>query len=556
MNICNFNRCFENIEEPELGCNCCHKHFCEKDLKYCSPACCHPCWDTCKCMDEILKLKSGLDSIDTDINNIEGRITRYENTIRDNFSNLSQIIGSLAEKEENDIQTEKERAVGEEQRIEDRLDYYIQSNDDALEEERNARITGDNTEKSRAIDAENNILTILNNYITSNDNALAAEISRATIAENAIDDSLQVEIARAKAAEQVLDSVKANKVDVYTKQETYTKQEVEGRISDLINNAPAALDTLGEIADKLHDNDDVVSSIINSISQERQAREAADVNINNTLNTLTVNHNADISALNSAIQAEITRATNSEDVIRTKVNNTSNKNAIIGFGENKTVATVNGIDVTVGVSALPQSIDNSIINIGISGNTLVITKANGQTSTIELPSGYIQVLNQLSNAIDDANNRIDGLPTTYVNPYTLSWSGYNTGNYDGSSTKSFVIPDNTNQLINGAGYITSSGSITGNAATATKATQDGSGNVITNTYLTKANGITGISVSGAVMTITKGDGTTSTVNLGDLVGLAQRVAALESLWTDNGTTLTAKSGRSVTGAGFYDSTIS
>ena len=43
------------------------------------------------------------------------------------------------------------------------------------------------------------------------------------------------------------------------------------------------------------------------------------------------------------------------------------------------------------------------------------------------------------------------------------------------------IPTNTNQLTNGAGYVTSSGSV----ASATKATQDGSGNNIVNTYATK-----------------------------------------------------------------------
>lgn len=39
------------------------------------------------------------------------------------------------------------------------------------------------------------------------------------------------------------------------------------------------------------------------------------------------------------------------------------------------------------------------------------------------------------------------------NPYYLSWSGYNTGSYDGSQSKSFTIPNNTNQLTNGAGFI-------------------------------------------------------------------------------------------------------
>lgn len=60
------------------------------------------------------------------------------------------------------------------------------------------------------------------------------------------------------------------------------------------------------------------------------------------------------------------------------------------------------------------------------------------------------------------------IPTSLKSPNSLSWSGYNTGSYDGSSLKSFVIPSNTNQLTNGAGFITSSASISGNAATATK----------------------------------------------------------------------------------------
>lgn len=58
---------------------------------------------------------------------------------------------------------------------------------------------------------------------------------------------------------------------------------------------------------------------------------------------------------------------------------------------------------------------------------------------------------------------------TAKNPSALSWSGYSSGSYDGSAAKSISIPNNTNQLTNGAGFITASGSITGNAATATHA---------------------------------------------------------------------------------------
>jgi hypothetical protein len=47
---------------------------------------------------------------------------------------------------------------------------------------------------------------------------------------------------------------------------------------------------------------------------------------------------------------------------------------------------------------------------------------------------------------------------------TLSWSGYSSGSFDGSTAKSISIPNNTNQLANGAGFITSAASISGNAA--------------------------------------------------------------------------------------------
>lgn len=39
------------------------------------------------------------------------------------------------------------------------------------------------------------------------------------------------------------------------------------------------------------------------------------------------------------------------------------------------------------------------------------------------------------------------------NPYYLSWTGYSSGSYDGSASKSLTIPSNTDQLTNGAGFI-------------------------------------------------------------------------------------------------------
>lgn len=87
----------------------------------------------------------------------------------------------------------------------------------------------------------------------------------------------------------------------------------------------------------------------------------------------------------------------------------------------------------------------------------------------------------------------------------LSWSGYSSGSYNGSAAKSISIPNNTNQLANGAGFITSSASISGNAATATNADKlDG----------VHANGLlTALSNSDKGISITVGGTTKSVANI-------------------------------------------
>nr|DAG60899.1 MAG TPA: tail protein [Caudoviricetes sp.] len=79
-----------------------------------------------------------------------------------------------------------------------------------------------------------------------------------------------------------------------------------------------------------------------------------------------------------------------------------------------------------------------------------------------------QSVNYAASAGSVAWTNVSGRPSTMKNPSALSWSGYSSGSYDGSAAKSISIPNNTNQLTNGAGFITSSASITGNAGSATK----------------------------------------------------------------------------------------
>lgn len=90
-------------------------------------------------------------------------------------------------------------------------------------------------------------------------------------------------------------------------------------------------------------------------------------------------------------------------------------------------------------------------------------------------------------------------------------SATNTGtgaSFDGSGNATIKLPATIEASITG-NCSGSSGSCTGNAATATKATQDSAGNNINTTY------IKALSVSGRTITYTKGNGTTGTITTQD-----------------------------------------
>ena len=84
------------------------------------------------------------------------------------------------------------------------------------------------------------------------------------------------------------------------------------------------------------------------------------------------------------------------------------------------------------------------------------------------------------------------------------------------------------------------------SGTAAKATADASGNTITSTYETKANAITGLSVSGKTITYTKGNGTTGTITTQDTNTTYDAMTASEA------TTGTATTARSITAKVLHD----
>lgn len=83
--------------------------------------------------------------------------------------------------------------------------------------------------------------------------------------------------------------------------------------------------------------------------------------------------------------------------------------------------------------------------LGTNGNHLTWTK-NGTTNNITVP--YATAANKVIN--------------------TLTFTGYQSKSFNGSAAVSVAIPNNTNQLTNGAGFITSSASISGNAGSTTQ----------------------------------------------------------------------------------------
>lgn len=111
------------------------------------------------------------------------------------------------------------------------------------------------------------------------------------------------------------------------------------------------------------------------------------------------------------------------------------------------ISNVSGLqDALNGKAASSHNHNSSYVSaLGTNGNYLTWTK-NGTTNNITVP--YATAANKVTN--------------------TLTFTGYQSKSFNGSTAVSVAIPNNTNQLTNGAGFITSSASISGNAGSATK----------------------------------------------------------------------------------------
>ena len=124
----------------------------------------------------------------------------------------------------------------------------------ALNNEMNSLTTNINNEITRATNKENTITTNLNN-----------EVTRAKNAEKILTDNLNSEINRAKTKENDINTALNNR---YTKDQTFTKNEVLQKIQDVIGTAPEALNTLQEISKALNNDSNFAGTVTTELSNK------------------------------------------------------------------------------------------------------------------------------------------------------------------------------------------------------------------------------------------------------------------------------------------------
>ena len=152
---------------------------------------------------------------------------------------------------------------------------------------------------------------------------------------------------------------------------------------------------------------------------------------------------------------------------------------------------------------------------------------NQASNTITALTGYskpsstsaIGTSDSLNAALGKLEKGLDGKLSTSGTAAKASTLAIEAGTTDASRYVIFQESANSTSVLsacydadfkyNPVSNVLTVGSITGNAATATKATQDSAGQQINTTY------IKGLSVSGTTITYTKGDGTTGTIKTQD-----------------------------------------
>ncbi len=379
----------------------------------------------------------------------------------------------------------------------------------------------ENDEETRATNAERIIADKLTKEVNRASSAEATfrdnldrEVERATGSEKLIQSNIDAEVTRAKAKEAQIDNALA---DRYTKNQIFTKDEVLEKIQNVIGTAPAALDTLKEIADSLNNDSNFAGTMTNMLSEKVDKVAGKQLSTNDFDNTQKSNL-ADcntkkhthtnksvldgitstlITAWNSAvthISDAVKHITSAERTLWNTVSNkaekshTHTKNQIIDmptklsqFTNDNGFITRDQIDTSqnhthTNKSTLDKISDTDLNRIRSRG---VVTPETG--TTIPAISGM---------SMTQAYN--NGYPSNYGNIISLSGSGHGEifVGWSGTSGANAPVYVRSKRDVGNADWspwvqFYTSANPQPSTASATKATQDSDGNQINTTYVKK-----------------------------------------------------------------------
>ena len=282
---------------------------------------------------------------------------------------------------------------------------------------------------------------------------------------------------------------------------TYATQATTGKLTDLDTTDKGSLvAAINEVKGSILDTSNLVhttgdetisgvktftSTIVGTINNATNATNATKATQDGSGNVITTTYatQATTGKLADLVTTNKTTLVSAINEVRNAVPDVTN---VVHNTGNETVA---------GVKTFTSDLTTSSTGVNITNTTADVSVKKGGTPFVRLTTNGSLVVSGKANTMyfrPNGDSSSTGAATLDVN-----------GNF--TATK-FTGPLTGNVTGNVSG---SSGSCTGNAATATKATQDGSGNVITSTY------IKGLAISGQTITITKGDDTTSTITTQD-----------------------------------------
>ena len=355
-------------------------------------------------------LTASINSLSADLTSEEGRASLAEMGLS---NDISEVAGDLAQEvldRKSAVSTEQAARIAGDQAIASDLADEVDRAQGA-----ESTLTGlISDEEARATAAEEALQTALDNLNAAGASDLADEVARAKAAESAIASDLSAEVSRASNAEALLnaavtaevaravaaEAVIQNALDseitraVAADADRYTKAETDQRFQNLINAAPAALDTLGEIADQLAADESAAAALTTALGNEVTRATAAEGGIASDLASEVARATAAEAGLTSDLASEVARATAAEGGIASDLSQeVSDRTAAVAA-----LSGSNGV----------QRVDSDF-SVKLASNSGLIADSNG----LKVDVNSVLLLSHLAYS-DPFSGVVDGVNTVFT----------------------------------------------------------------------------------------------------------------------------------------------